>query len=101
MVLRRIGILSCGKILGIVYAVIGLIVGGIISLVALFGGFANAVSSEAAAPALVGLLLGAGAVVFAPIVYGVMGFIGGIIGAAAYNLGAKVAGGLELELTQK
>ena len=30
------------------------------------------------------------------VLYPILGFIGGIIGAAFYNLAAKVAGGLEL-----
>ena len=33
-----------------------------------------------------------------PVIYGVMGFIGGIIGAAVYNLVASWIGGIELEV---
>ena len=33
-----------------------------------------------------------------PVIYGVMGFIGGVIGAAVYNLDARWIGGIELEV---
>jgi hypothetical protein len=33
-----------------------------------------------------------------PVIYGVMGFIGGVIGAAVYNLVARWIGGIEVEV---
>jgi hypothetical protein len=33
-----------------------------------------------------------------PIFYAVLGFVGGVIGAAIYNLAAKVVGGIEVEV---
>ena len=33
-----------------------------------------------------------------PVIYGVMGFIIGVIGAAVYNLVARWIGGIELEV---
>jgi hypothetical protein len=39
MVIRRVGPLSCAKIVGTLYVVLGLVIGGIFSLVALAGGF--------------------------------------------------------------
>jgi hypothetical protein len=35
---------------------------------------------------------------FIPVMYGVMGFITGIIGAALYNVVAKMTGGLEFQI---
>jgi hypothetical protein len=34
-----------------------------------------------------------------PVIYGAVGFIGGVIAAALYNLVAKWTGGLEFEVT--
>ncbi|MBN2086003.1 MAG: hypothetical protein JW748_12360 [Anaerolineales bacterium] len=44
-----------------------------------------------------GVLTGLGAVVCLPVVYGVLGFITGIITAFFLNLALKYAGGLEIE----
>lgn len=44
------------------------------------------------------MLFGVGAIIFLPIMYGIMGFIGGAIMAFVYNVVAGIAGGVELEL---
>jgi hypothetical protein len=93
MILKRIGVLSVGKIMGVIYAVIGVFVGGIFSLIAIVGSAAGR-SNEF----IPGFLAGAAAIVIAPILYGLMGFIGGIIMAALYNVFASLVGGVELEL---
>lgn len=42
--------------------------------------------------------VGIGAIIIAPIVYGILSFVGGIIYGLVYNLAAGVVGGVELEL---
>ena len=93
MVVRRIGAISCGKMLGCLYVVVGLIVGALFSLLALAGAAASGPQAGAG-----GFLFGLGAIIILPIFYGVIGFIGGVIGAALYNLVASVVGGIELEV---
>lgn len=95
MVLRRIGVLSCGMIAGTLYALIGLILGGFFALFSLFGAALGAAAGEASG--LFAGLFGIGAVIFFPIMYGVLGIIGGMISAALFNLVASMTGGLELE----
>jgi hypothetical protein len=97
MVLKSIGVLSCGKLLGAMYALIGLIVGGIFALMSLVG-MALPAPQGGEVSSLPFLFLGAAAVVVMPLVYGVMGFVAGLITAAIYNLLAGLIGGLELEL---
>ena len=41
MVLRSVGVLSAGKLMGLLYAVLGLIFGGFFSLLSLAAGAAN------------------------------------------------------------
>ena len=96
MVLNRIGVLSTGKILGILYAGLGLLIGGLFSLFSLLGAAVGA--SQDAGGAFFAMVFGIGAVVILPIFYGVLGLIGGILTAALYNLAASVVGGIELEL---
>ena len=42
--------------------------------------------------------MGVGFAIFLPIIYGLLGFIGGAIGAFCYNLCAKFVGGIEVEI---
>lgn len=94
MTLKRIGILSMGKVMGCLYAILGLLVGAFLSLISL-AGFAAQGPDGAGAPVLVSI----GAIFFLPIIYGAMGFLGGILMAALYNFIASFAGGVQFELT--
>ena len=49
-------------------------------------------------PAWLGPVFGVGAIVVLPIIYGVLGLIGGAIAAALYNLFSGMVGGIELDL---
>ncbi len=41
---------------------------------------------------------GVGALILAPLIYGALGFIGGILQAVVYNIIAGMSGGIEIEL---
>lgn len=97
MVLKSIGVLSAAKVVGVLYAVMGLLAGLV------FGAFfamlpAVAAGEPAAVHTWMAPMFGFGAVLFMPIVYGVIGFVGGAIAALVYNGLAGVIGGLELRL---
>jgi hypothetical protein len=94
MVIKRIVPLSFAKIAGTLYAVMGLIFGCLLSLVALGGGFA---SNTSRIPGL-GAMVGVGAIVILPILYGCIGFVATLIGAWIYNVVAGVVGGIELDV---
>jgi hypothetical protein len=97
MILKRIGVLSMAKIAGILYAAIGVVMGLFFAAISSFMGMAGA-HMNPDMPSWLGPLFGVGAIVLAPLLYGVMGFIGGAIGALVYNLFSSLVGGLELEL---
>jgi len=99
LVLNRLGVFSCAKVSGVLYAAFGLLAGMIFSFFALIG-VAAGLASDSGPEALFGLVFGVGAVIIMPIVYGILGFIGGVITALLYNLAAGVIGGVELEFTQ-
>ena len=100
MVIKRVQPLPLGKMLGAAYAALGLIFGLVLSLVSLvMGGIAQTASGPRGfAPAWWMPLFGVGAVVFLPILYGLFGFVGGVIGAAVYNVVARVIGGIVIEV---
>jgi len=93
--IKRVDIASAGMMLGALYAFIGLIVGGIITLMTVLGVAAGGGGGDALIGGLIG---GVGALIFAPLFYGVLGFIGGIIGALLYNLVAGLIGGIKIDL---
>lgn len=105
MVVRRIGVLSAGKVLGALYALLGLIIGLFYALFALLFALIGVAGAANSQDALIG---GAGGVIFGvlsvvlfPLFYGILGFIGGILSAFLYNLIARFVGGIELDVQQR
>lgn len=92
--IKRIGVLSLGKVFGILYALMGLIIGAIITLVSLFAAVAF---SRYTTAGIGGMFFGIGSVIILPILYGIMGCIAGMITAFLYNLIASWVGGVEVE----
>jgi hypothetical protein len=104
MVIRKIGVLSCGKVSGALYALAGLLIGACVALFSLVGaGAMMAAQNEAGTGSggmggMFGAIFGVGAIIFLPLVYGILGFIGGLITALLYNLVAGFVGGIEVDL---
>jgi hypothetical protein len=94
MVVKRIGPMSCAKLAGTLYGIVGLCIGAVLSLVSLVGGFAGQSGDSAAFAAIFGVM----AIVIVPVLYGGMGFVTTLIGAALYNVLAGVVGGVEIDL---
>lgn len=91
--------MSLGKVLGVLYAFFGLLVGAVVSLVSMVGAaFGNAGGESPGA--FLSVFFGVAAIVVLPLFYGAMGFIGGLVSAALYNVVVGVTGGVELELTE-
>ena len=97
MIVKRIGPLSLAKIGGIIYAVLGFIIGVFISLFALAGLFGS-VSFNNGMGTFLRLFLGLGAIIFLPIFYGILGFVMGLLVAWLYNIFVGLVGGIELEV---
>jgi hypothetical protein len=92
MILKRIGPVSAGKVMAVLYALIGLLVGAFVTLFALMGGG----GTEGAG--MMGMVMGVGAIIVLPILYAIIGFIAGALGAVLYNVAAGIGGGMELDL---
>jgi len=87
--LTHIAPLRAGIVLGVLYGILSLVIAPFFLLAAVFGS-----KSGTAFPAIFGV----GFAIMLPVIYAVIGFIGGIIAAAIYNLVAKWTGGLEFEV---
>jgi len=98
MVIRRVGVGSAAKVGGALYAVIGLIIGLFVAAFSLLGAGIAAQAGAGDVPSFIGPLFGVGAIIFAPIFYGILGLIGFALAAAIYNLVAGMTGGLELDV---
>jgi len=96
--IKRIAPLQAGKMLAVVYGCMGLIFLPFFAIAGMLGVFAQHAQLEHAAPAaLIGdVMVGMG--IFFPIIYGMMGFILGVVSAALYNLVARWIGGFEVEV---
>jgi hypothetical protein len=98
MVLKRVGIGSAAKLAGAIYGALGLIIGAVVALVSVVGAGLTAAASQSDIPAWVGTVFGITAIVWMPLVYGVMGLVVGALSAALYNLFSRIVGGLRLDL---
>ena len=94
MVIRRVGPLSCAKVAGLLYLVLGFVFGALISL------FAAGGSMFAAQPGALGsMIFGAGAIVILPICYAIFGFVMTLIMAGLFNFVVSITGGIEIDIS--
>jgi hypothetical protein len=81
--------LRAGVVLGVLYGILSLIFVPFLLLAIVIGS-----KTGSPAPAFFGI----GFAIVMPVIYAVVGFVGGIIAAALYNLIAKWTGGFEFEV---
>ena len=94
MVIRRVGPLSCAKVVGVLYLILGFVVGGMISLLSLVGLFGGGAQGG-----FMPALFGAAAVVLLPICYGLLGFVVTLIMTSLFNVVVGITGGVEIDVT--
>lgn len=98
---RRVGVFSVAKIQALLLFIIGLFIGVVYGLMFMIFGAALstlAPQSDQAVSGIGSVVGGLLIMVVVPILYAILGFIGGAIGALVYNLAAGVVGGIKLEL---
>ena len=94
MIIKRIGPVSCARISGTLYAIIGLFAGALFSVAAVLGSFNPSHSARGGLAAALGM----GAIVAFPILYGAFGFVTTLIVAWLYNVLAGAVGGIHIDL---
>jgi hypothetical protein len=94
--IKRFDPIQLAKMFGVLYGLMGLLLVPIF----LLGAFLTSLAPKPAGgpPAQFAAIFGIGFAVAAPIFYGVMGFLPGLIGGFVYNLVAKWIGGIEVEV---
>jgi hypothetical protein len=85
---------SCAKVSALLYALIGFVIGALLSVVSLVG----AVAAEDAPGAAFGMASGIGAIIVLPLLYGTFGFLGTLLAAWLYNVAAGFVGGIEIDV---
>lgn len=94
--IKRFEPLSVMKIMAICYALLGLVEGATIGLVfsiVPFGG-----QDAPHFPRIFGFFFSGFAIVAFPILFAVMGAVGGGLGAVIYNVSARYVGGIQVEV---
>ena len=94
--LKSVAPLRAGIVLGVLYAIMVFLVLLIIAPIGILSTLAGASSAGGEAAAIgmgMGVGMGIGMLIFAPIIYGVLGFIFGALSAWIYNMIAKMTGG--------
>ena len=98
--IKRVGVFSCAKMYSITLAAMGLIVGVIYGLIfmvvggAMMAGGGRDAGMAGGSSFVIGLVM----MIAIPIFYGILGFIVGIISGLVYNIASGVVGGIEMEL---
>jgi hypothetical protein len=96
MRVKRVGVMSYAKISTIIMAIIGLFLGIFYAVIyAVLGPSAMQTAGAEVDPLMT---IGPLVIIIMPIIYAIMGFIMGVIGAWLYNLIAKWVGGVQIEL---
>jgi hypothetical protein len=90
--IKSVGVISVGKMMGAIYAALGLLFLPIFLVAGIAGSMTG---GRFGALGAVGALFLA---VLFPILYGAIGFVAGAISALLYNLFAGWVGGIELQL---
>jgi hypothetical protein len=94
MILRRVGVGSAAKVIGGLCALLGLLIGAILTFLSVTGSATTAWGDSPTTR----FMFGGCAIIYVPIVYGISGSIGAVILGLLYNLVAGILGGIELHV---
>lgn len=102
MTIKRFGVFSVACISAILYSATGLIFGFLYAFTfSIAFAVAGTMSTEFTGFGALGIgVIWILAIIGIPIIYGILGFVFGIIGSALYNVFSKWIGGIKVELAQ-
>lgn len=98
--LKRIDPWSAARVLGALYAMVGVLVGLFAACFTMVGvGAQSEVAGFGASDAAALSGLGVFAILVFPVIYGIIGLIAGVVISSLYNIVAGWTGGFEIELS--
>ncbi len=98
MIIKSVGVMSVARVAAAIYGVFGLIAGVVFSLAAVTGaGLDREVGAQVS---WLGPMFGLGAIIALPVLYYVLGFVGGAIGAWVFNNVSRATGGVQVEVEE-
>jgi ribosomal protein S18 acetylase RimI-like enzyme len=110
LTIKHIGVVSMAKFLAVLYGGIGLLVGLLVTVVSLAGSvlekllatnpYSHALINNQQG-SLFSVVFGVGAIIILPILYAIMGAIGGLIMGVIANIALKISGGIELKVKKE
>src|ERR1700734_908206 len=94
-IVKSFGVMSVAKIMGVLYACMGLLFAPFFLLFGLLGSMAGSMTGQGNSPfaGIVGVFVA----ILLPFFYGALGFIGGGVWGLLHNLVLKWGGGFEVE----
>ncbi len=95
MEVKRFGVLSVGKVAGVLFALLEFILGSLMSLIFLVCIAAIGEGNSSMAADMISFVV-FGTVLF-PVIYGIFG----VVSALLYNVMARLIGGVEVDLEQR
>jgi len=99
--IMEVGVFSAGKVSGVMGVFVGLLIGLIYGGVLLAMGVVAMTQDGGGPPAFLFIGGAVGILIFAPILYGVISFIVGLLWAVVLNLVLPRVGGLELRIEKE
>jgi hypothetical protein len=96
--IKKLDPTSLAKVMGVLYAMLGFIIGLFFAAFgSIFSGVMESAGDEASASAFSNIF-GIGSIIFFPIMYGIIGLIGGVLTGFLYNIVAGWVGGVKMEV---
>jgi hypothetical protein len=97
--LRSVGAVSCAKVFAVLYGMLGFLIGTAVSAVFFLSALVGRQGLDGPpSSGPIAFMMGAGSIIFFPVLYAVIGAVGGLIMAALYNLVANYMGGIEVDI---
>lgn len=92
--------MSAAKVMALIYGLIGILYGLIYGCFFVLMGLAGAGSARSEGLGVFGVFAGLMFLVLSPIIFALMGFVSGAIGAFVYNFAVKYTGGLKYRIRE-